>query len=707
LTIVLLTSLQLAGAAGKKPLTFDDLMKVQRVADPQISPDGKYVAYTVTIVDKEKNTKNSDIWIAPLAGGPARQLTRSSKSDERARWSPDGREIAFVSTRGGSSQVYLLSVEGGEARKITDIETEAGGVLFSPDGQNLLFSSEVYPECDSADSRKALDCNAGRKKAAANSKVKARIATRLLYRHWDSWKDGKRSHLFTVSRKEPQTPRDLTPGDHDVPPFSLGGADDYAFSPDGKEVCYASNHDPNEERSTNMDLFIVNLETGESRKITENAAYDGSPQYSPDGKFIAYRAQFRPGYESDRFRLMLYSRVTGKHSSVTEDFDRWVDSFAWAPDSGNIYFIAGDRGRNSIFAVSIAGKDLRRLSGENSSGDLGVTPDGRTLVFTRSSMSQPAEIFSLSTAGSGAVARTHHNDPLMETLEMNQAEELWFDGAASSEGPKIDPAAAKGFIDPDQLTASIPLQKVLNAPKIHAWVLKPPRFDASKKYPVLLFVHGGPQGSWEDNWGFRWNPQMYAAAGYVVIMPDPRGSTGYGQQLVDEVNKDWGGRCFKDLMLAMDAAAKLPFVDPARTAAAGASFGGFMVNWFQGHTDRFKALVGHAGDFDQISSYYVTEELWFPEWEMGGTPYENPQLYDFLSPGRYAKNFKTPQLVTHGELDYRVPLGEGLAMFTALQRRGVESKLLVFPDEGHWIGKPQNSELFYKTVIDWLDRFLK
>jgi dipeptidyl aminopeptidase/acylaminoacyl peptidase len=706
LTLLLIAGAIPAIAAGKRALTFDDLMKMERVSDPQISPDGKWVAYVVTVVNKQENTKNSDIWLMSTAGGAARQLTRSPKSDERPRWSPDGKQIAFVSTRDGSSQVYLLPLAGGEPAKITSIETEAGGALYSPDGKSVLFVSNVYPGCDSNDPKKQLDCNAGRKKAADESKVKAHTATRLLYRHWTEWKDGKRSHLFIVPVDGSQPPRDLTPGDYDVPPFSLGGPDDYASSPDGREICYTSNHDPHEERSTNMDLFIVNVGTGETKKITANPAYDGSPQYSPDGRYIAYRAQVRPGYESDRFRLMLYERATGKLMNLTEGFDRWVDSFAWAPDSQKLYFISGDRGRNPIFEVSLAGNGIRRIHGENSAADLCLTPDGRALVFTRSSMNQPAEIYSADPEGTRVFALTHHNDALLNELDMNRAEEFWYDGSRSSEGPKTDPAVSAGFIDPAQLESAIPAEKKIDVPKIHSWILKPPQFNPEKKYPVLLLVHGGPQGTWDDAWGYRWNPQMYTAAGYVVIMPDPRGSTGYGQQFIDEINKDWGGRCYRDLMLATDEVQKLPYVDRGRIGAAGASFGGFMINWFQGHTDRFKVLVAHAGDSDQISGYYATEELWFPEWEMGGTPYDDPQLYDFLSPGRYAKNFKTPELVTHGELDFRVPAAEGLAMFTALQRRGIESKLLYFPDEGHWILKPLNSELFYKTVMDWLKKFM-
>ncbi|MBN1568497.1 MAG: S9 family peptidase [Acidobacteria bacterium] len=695
-----------AEAANRNPLTFDDLMKVHRVADPQISPDGKWIAYTVTAVDKEKNSSNSDIWIIPVAGGEARRLTRSPKIDYRPRWSPDSKEIAFVSARDGTSQIYRLPIGGGEARKATDIATEASGVLYSPDGKHLLFTSDVYPGCDSGNPQQSLECNASKKKQAEDSKVKAHIAERLLFRHWNGWKDDKRSHLFIMPVDGSQPPRDLTPGNYDVPPFSLGGPDDYAFSPDGKEICYAVKQVIHEERSTNLDLFAVDLQTNATIKITTNAAHDGSPLYSPDGRYIAYRAQFRAGYESDRFRLMIYERATKQRRNLTETFDRWADSFAWAPDSKKIFFIADDRGRSSIFEVLIEDRGMKRISGENCSGDPGITPDGNTLVFTRSSMHRPAEIFSIGVDGSGLAPLTHHNDSLLAALDMNQAEEFWLDGATSSKGPRADPAAAKGFLDPDQLQAPMPNQKNMEIPKVHSWILKPPSFDASRKYPALLLVHGGPQGAWMDNWGFRWNPQMYAAAGYVVVMPNPRGSTGYGQQFIDEINRDWGGRCFKDLMLALDAVEQLPYVDKTKIAAAGASFGGFMINWFQGHTDRFKALIAHAGGFDQTTAYYVTEELWFPEWEMGGTPYENQELYDFLSPGRYVMNFKTPQLVTHGELDFRVPIGEGLAMFTALQRRGIESKLLYYPDEGHWISKPQNAELFYKTVIDWLKKHI-
>ena len=551
-----------------------------------------------------------------------------------------------------------------------------------------------------------MECNAGRKNAADNATVKAHIATRLLFRHWSSWSDGRRSHLFLVPKDGSQPPRDLTPGDYDVPPFSLGGPDDYAFSPDGKEVCYASKRDRDEARSTNADLFTVQAATGETKKITENPAYDGSPLYSPDGRYIAYRAQARPGYESDRFRLMLYDRSTGRHRSLTDAFDRWIDSFAWAPDSSRIYFQAEDRGRTPIFEVPVAGGAIRRIYAENSSGDIGVTPDGRTLVFTRSSMHQPAEIYSVRTDGSQATALTHHNDALLAGLDMNHAEE-YLARRVSLVGRAEDRSGRGGGIHrPGPAGGRDAGAKGSRHSQSPQWILKPPRFDPSKKYPAVMLVHGGPQGSWGDNWGYRWNPQMYAAAGYVVFMPNPRGSTGYGQQLIDEINRDWGGRCFRDLMLAADSVAKLPYVDGNRMGAAGASFGGFMINWFQGHTDRFKALVGHAGDFDQSSSYYVTEELWFPEWEMGGTPYENQPLYDVLSPRRYVKNFKTPQLVTHGELDYRVPISEGLAMFTALQRRGVESKLLSFPDEGHWVLKPLNAELFYRTVLDWLSRYL-
>ncbi len=479
------------------------------------------------------------------------------------------------------------------------------------------------------------------------------------------------------------TPRDLTPGaDYDVPPFSLGGPDAIAFSPDGKELCFTANADKDEARSTNAELFVVPVDgSSEPKRITTNPAYDGGPIYSPNGRFIVYRAQVKAGYESDRWRLMLYERASGHHINLTENFDRSPEGYAWSADSKMIYFHFEDHAESPIYAISIApGSEPKPVVKDGFNGDLSVSADGRTLVFTRASLTTPAEVFAANADGDNVRQLTHHNVEKLAALDLNKPEFFWFEGAEGA--------------------------------KVHGMLLRPPNFDASKKYPMLLLVHGGPQEAWDDTWGYRWNPQVFAAQGYVVVMINPRGSTGYGQKFTDEINGDWGGKVFVDLIKGVDyMLAKYPFVDGTRMAAAGGSYGGYMMNWFASHAQgRFKCLISHAGDFDETSSYGATEELWFPEWDLRGTPWSNPETYRKLSPSTYAGEFgkyKTPTLVIHGELDFRVPYTEGLQMFTALQRQGVPSKLLIFSDEGHWILKPQNSELWYKTFLDWLATYLK
>jgi dipeptidyl aminopeptidase/acylaminoacyl peptidase len=580
--------------------------------------------------------------------------------------------------------VYVISASGGEATQLTRISTGADNVLWSPNGKTLAFTSEVYPDCrDEA-------CNSQRDAARERSKVKARIYGRLLYRHWDRWSEGKRSHLFAIAKEGGAsaslgagTPRDLTPGaDYDVPPFSLGGPDAVAFSPDGKELCFTAITDKDEALSTNADLFVVPVDgSSEPKRITTNPAFDGSPAYSPDGRFIAYRAQMKAGYESDRWRLMLYERANGRHINLTENFDRSPEGYAWSSDSKEIYFHFEDRTEAPIFTVSAApGSEPKALVKDGFNGDLSVSADGRTLVFTRSSLTMPAEIFAASADGSGVRQLTRQNAEKLAALELNKPESFWFEGAGGT--------------------------------KIHGLLLRPPGFDASRKYPLLLLCHGGPQTMWSNSWGYRWNAQMFASPGYVVVMINRRGSTGYGQKFTDEINNDYGGKAFEDLMKGLDyVLTRYPFVDASRLGAAGASFGGFMIDWMASQSKgRFKVLVAHSGVYNQVSFYGATEELWFPEWDLRGTPWTNTDSYKKWSPSTYAAEFgkyKTPTLVIHGELDFRVPYTEGLQMFTALQRQGVPSKLLIFPDEGHWILKPQNSELWYKTVLDWLATYLK
>jgi dipeptidyl aminopeptidase/acylaminoacyl peptidase len=715
-------------AQAKHPFTFDDMMKLKRVGEPEVSPDGKWVIFSVVDVDLEANTKTPHIWIVPTAGGQEKEIIADQDAD-RPRWAPDGKRFAFLSTKEGGSQVWIADFDGvagtvTATHKLTDIVTEAGGELWSPDGKNILFTSDVYPNC-TFDDRGEATCNKANLDAAQNGKVKAQIFDHLLYRHWNAYKEGRRSHIFVVSTKLPATthgvvvspdnkPRpisfdisptslDLTPGDYDAPVFSLGGQDNYAFSPDGQEICYTSNHDKNPAASTNNDLWIVPVIGGQAKNITaDNPASDSTPLYSPDGRYIAYRAQQRPGYESDRFRLMLYDRKTGEKKNLTEGFEQWAGTFIWSPDSKTIDFSSDHKGHSLIYALDVTSPSPSRrtiVAGYND--DLALTPDGKTLVFTRMSIAAPTEIYAADPHGPGCPAQngevdagkescslnkdwtvTHVNDSLLSRVSMSEIESFFFKGAHGD--------GVEGFL------------------------VRPPNFDASKKYPVKFLIHGGPQGAWGDDWSFRWNPELFAAptsstpSGYVVIMINFHGSTGYGQKFIDAINGDWGGAPFEDLMKGLDyAEANYPFIDKSRECALGASYGGYMINWILGHTDRFKCLVSHDGMFNAESAWGTTEELWFNNWEFKGTPYDNRASYEKWSPHQYAKNFKTPTLVIHGQRDYRLDVSQGFDLFTTLQMKGVPSKMLYFPDEGHWVLKPQNSQLWYKTVNDWVDEWTK
>jgi dipeptidyl aminopeptidase/acylaminoacyl peptidase len=659
-------------AQQKRPLTFADLISVQRISEPAISPDGVWVAYTVATPDLAANRLLRNIWIVSTNGtsGP-RQLTRGG-SDGRPQWSPDSKRLAFVSSRTGTEEIYLLSLNGGEGDPLTVLSTGAGNQQWSPDGQWIAFTSAVYPDChDDA-------CNRQRDDARQKDQVKARIYDQLLFRHWTHWSDGKRSHLFVMATSG-GAPRDLTSGaDYDVPPDERGDAEDIAFSPDSKEICFTAVAERPEATSTNGDLFTVSLAGGEPRRITTNPGFDGHPVYSPDGRSIAYHAQFIAGYESDRWRLMLYDRATQKTTNLTEAFDSSVQEPLWSPDSHHIYFVAEDQAEQPIYAIDLPNGAPHPIAPASYNAEISMSADGR-LAFRRSNLTTPAEIFAISADGGHARQLTHHNAPLLSGVEMNSPEPFWFEGAGGT--------------------------------RVEGLLIKPPHFDAAKKYPLLLLVHGGPQGAWTDDWGYRWNEELFASPGYVAVMINPRGSTGYGQKFVDDIRDDWGGKVYDDLMKGTDyALAHYSFIDPSRTAAAGGSYGGYMMDWFATHTDRFKALISHAGPYDNVSMYGGTEELWFMEHDIAGTPWSNPESYRKWSPSTYAAalgKFKTPTLVIAGEMDYRVPYTQSLQFFTDLQRQSVPSKLLIFPDEGHWITKPQNSQLWYKTFQDWLATYLK
>jgi dipeptidyl aminopeptidase/acylaminoacyl peptidase len=654
-----------------RPFDANGLMELKRIGDPQISPDGQTVAFQVQSVDVQANSKPVQVWTVPLQGGAPRQITHDGQANQRPRWSPDSKRIAYISDRGGSSQIWSMDPDGGNPKQLTSLSTEADGVTFSPDGKNLLFTSQVYPECAADDA-----CNQKNLDAEKTNKVKARIYTELLYRHWNQWQGRRRSHLLVVPVSG-GAPKDLTPGARDVPGFSLGGPDDYDISPDGQEVCYSMNADAVAAVSTNSDLYVVSIAGGPARKITITAGADASPQYSPDGKYIAWRAQTRAGYESDRWRLLVLERSTGRVTSLTENLDRWVNSFAWAPESTGLFFTTSDRGRQAIQLIPIAGGAIRSVaSGEGELDDMALTRNGKTMVYTQQTGVSPTEIYRASSGGGAPVALTHLNDQTLSNYRMTPLEEFMVDGA---EGVKVQ-----------------------------SFVVKPYGFTPTRKYPVLMLIHGGPQGFWGHSWTYRWNAQVFAAAGYVVVMPNPRGSTGYGQRFIDEINNDWGGRAFDDIMAVADHVVnEMPYCDGARMAAAGGSYGGYMIDWILGHSQRFKALVTHDGVYDLTGEFGGTEELWFPLWEYGGTPWDKPEGYAKWSPNNFVKDFHTPTLVIHGEQDYRIPYSQALELFTALQMQKVPSKLLLFPDEGHWVLKPQNSLLWYKTFLDWIDSWVK
>jgi dipeptidyl aminopeptidase/acylaminoacyl peptidase len=658
---------------AKHPITFTDLISMHRVAEPQVSPDGKWVAYTVATPDMEANRNASNIWVVATAGGAEIQLTRSGH-DSSPVWSPDGKSIAFLSSRSGDSQVYLLSTDGGEAHPLTKLSTGADMVKWSPDGKTIAFTSSVYPDC------KDDDCNSKRDAEKEKSKVKAHVAEHLLYRHWTHWTDGKRSHLFVVSADGSGAPRDLTAGaNYDVPPDQRGGPDDINFSPDSKEICFTAVTDKVEAISTNGDLFLVPVAGGEAKRITTNPAFDGNPVYSPDGKFIAYHAQLTAGYESDRWRVMLYDRQSGKNENLSEGFDRSAEELAWSPESKTIYFTAENETQKQVYAMAThAGALPKPIIADTYNAAISLSADGKTLAFERTSLTMPGEVFAAAGDGTNARQLTRQNDKLLAGLEMNAPETFWFEGAEKT--------------------------------KVQAMMIRPPNFDASRKYPLLVLLHGGPQTMWSNAWGYRWNAQIFSAAGYVTLMINRRGSTGYGQKFTDEIANDWGGKAYVDVMNGVDSTLKkYTFIDGTRMAAAGGSYGGYMADWIATHSGRFKAIVSHASTYDKVSMF-ATEELWFEEHDMQGTPWTNPETYKKWSPSTYASElgkFKTPTLVIAGERDYRVPYTQSLEFFSALQRQGVPSKLVVFPDEGHWILKPQNAQFWYKTFLDWMATYVK
>ncbi|MBL8144560.1 MAG: S9 family peptidase [Acidobacteria bacterium] len=654
--------------AQKRAFTIEDLYRVTGIGGFAVSPDERSIVYAVTTTDLPRAKRTSKLWMIGADGANARQITFGAGNESDASFSPDGQWLSFVSTRDGSGQIYVMPTTGGEARKVTSISTGVSTPVWTPDSKAMVFATDVYPECNADDA-----CNKKIAERWEGGPLKAHMADELLYRHWTDWRDGKRTHLVRVDVASGAV-RDLTPGNDDSPPFSLGGPTPFAFSPDGREFVFESKRVKDQALSTNNDLFRISLEveSTDARNLTpDNLAFDGSPVYSPDGRYLAYRVQQVPNYESDLFRLALLDRQTGLRTVVTESFRNWIDGFQWTPDSKAIVFQAQVEGNTPLYRFDIATNAITRVLERATIDHFELVNGGRDVVFTSRSVGRPVEMYR-ATLGSASAPRqlTKLNDALIDEVDVRPAETMWV-------------TAADGA-------------------RIHVFIVKPTGFDPAKKYPLVLNVHGGPQQMWGD--AFRGDWQVYPGAGYVVAFPNPRGSVGYGQEFTAQISGDYGGKVFGDLMAVTDALEQLPYVDKDRMGAMGWSFGGYMMNWFAGHTTRFKTLASMMGMYNNASFWGATEELWFPEWDFKGTPWTSEQ-YVKVSPSTYATSFKTPMLVLTGERDYRVPYTESLQLFTALQRQGIPSRLIVFPNAGHWPSWYEMA-LYYTAHLEWFQKYL-
>jgi dipeptidyl aminopeptidase/acylaminoacyl peptidase len=719
-------------AVAQHPMTFEDMMRMKRVSDPQISPSGKWVLFSVVDVELGRNLKTSHLWVVPADGSSKEVQLTNGAGESEAKFSPDGTRVVFVA----KGQLYLAAWDEKKGRlipavELTHIVTEADAPIWSPDGKSLAFTSDVYPECSKG---VVFDgaCNQKAETEAGRAPTKALVFDSLLYRHWDHFQGAKRSHILMLHVSRAGYIFDLTPvedwgKDVIAPNFSLGGPTGYAWAPDSKEVAFVLNNDKVPAASTNNDIYTIDVTQHDAqgtesikgwspKKISTSPGSDDGPAYSPDGKFLAFRSQARAGYESDRFRLMLYDREA-KSTKELPKFEGWVDEFVWTPNSAGLIFTSAIEGEEAIYGVNTTGDILDRYRSGAEYSSLAVKAQegghGIWIVAAKMEVEMPTDLVAVESTdtvdgirdadgkvgpdrfgvseqkGSGETALTHLGGSLLAQVDLSKMEPFWFPGAGGT--------------------------------KVQGFLIRPPKFDPSKKYPLTFLIHGGPQGAWGDAWSYRWNAELMAASGYVVVMINPRGSTGYGQAFIDGVNGDWGGKPYVDLMKGLDyAEAKYPFIDKTRECALGASYGGYMADWILTHTNRFACIVTHDGMFNPQSAYGATEEMWFNEWEFRrpgssepGQPWKyasGPIAEDPFrkwSPMLSVQNAKTPTLVIHSQKDYRLDVSEGFQLFTALQRLGVPSKMLYFPDEGHWILKPQNSKLWYETVGDWCDQWTK
>ncbi len=666
-----------AATSATHPFSVHDMLAMDRISDPQVSPNGTVVAFTVRVTDLAANRGRTDIYLAAVDGSWTRRLTTHEASDSQARWAADGRSLYFLSSRSGSSQVWRIALDGGEAEQVTRLPLEVDALAVSPAGTHLVLAMSVFPGSSADDTKAKLDAKEG-------AKASGMLFDRLMVRHWDTWLDGRRNHLFAYDLKSGATVDLMGAMDADCPTRPFGGGEDFDISPDGRTVVFSAKDVGREEAwSTNFDLFAVPIDGSQPpRKLTTNPAWDATPLFSPDGRTLAYLAMRRAGYEADRFDIVVRDWTTGAERTITvraDDSprgDRSAGELAWSADGRELYCTADHLGQKAVFAVDVATGASRIVVGEGTCLAPQPAAGGR-ILYGMHSLLGPTELYTIAGDCRDGCRVTRLNDAKVAAARWGRPEQFTFIGAGGD--------------------------------TVYGYIVYPVDFEAKKKYPVAFLIHGGPQGSFGNDFHYRWNPQAYAGAGYAAVMIDFHGSTGYGQAFTDAINRDWGGKPLDDLLIGLEVALKrFPFLDGSRVAALGASFGGYMINWIAGKApDRFKVLVCHDGNLDERMAYYDTEELWFPEWERGGTPWEAPESYRKHNPIELVQNWKTPMLVIHGVKDYRVVYSQGLSTFTALQRRGIPSKLLIFPDENHWVLKPANSIQWHETVLGWLDQWLK
>ena len=663
-----------AAVAESHPFTAEDLVTMARLSDPRVSPDGTGVAYVLRTTDLEANKGRKDLWFVGLDGTAPRRLTTDPGNETEPRFSADG-TLYFISERSGSDQVWRLRLDGGEAEPVTDLPLDVANLALAPDGRHLAFSLEVFVDCED------LACTARRLEETASSTRTGRLYERLFIRHWDTWKDGRRSHLFVMPLSEDggmEAPVvDVTFGiDADVPSKPFGGPEEYALTPDGKGVVFtARDAGAGESWSTDFNLYYAGLDgVGAPRRLTPNPAWDTHPVFSPDGATLAYLAMRRPGFEADRFRIVLRDWPDGDERVLTEGWDRSVGELVFAPDGKTLYVTADDTGETPLFAVDVASGKVREIIGGGHVRSPAVTGD--LLIYGRDDLRSPVDLYARPVSGGDERRLTEVNKERLAAVRTGEVEQFSFAG--------------------------------WNGETVYAYLVKPVDFETHRKYPIAFLVHGGPQGSFGNDFHYRWNPQVYAGAGYAAVMVDFHGSVGYGQAFTDSIRHDWGGKPLEDLRKGLAAAReRYPWLDGDRICALGASYGGYMMNWIAGNwPDGFRCLVNHDGIFDLRSMYYSTEELWFPEWEHGGTPWENPEGVERHNPARFVDRWRTPMLVVHGGQDFRIVESQGFQTFTALQRRGIASQLLYFPDENHFVLDPHNSLQWHETVLAWLARWI-